>query len=217
MKLKRIILIGSVVLGSVLIISTALFAMDENSAKYFFTKEPFIHPKIIEDISTWVSDDGEQVVAINLLESMDTNRYFGDIKINGGNAPFVFYENTDQCEETNCPMGAPSFGYRLIGITSSDAYILFTESRGGGSGHFRNLLLVSLEKDKGLSYDKKNNVLRLDRRRLIIKKLAEIPLGDRYEGSITVKGNILHIGKDEYSKSSGFFKKDADIKVDIVR
>lgn len=217
MKLTRVSIVGGLVLSSALIISVALFAMDANSTKYFFENEPFIHPKIIEDISTWESDKGEQVVSINLLESMDTNRYFGDIKTSGKNTPFVFYEKTDECEKTNCSMGAPGFGYRLIGITSSDIYVLFTESSGGGSGRFRSLLLVSLEKDKGLSFDKKSNVFRLDRERLIVKKLSEIPLGDRYEGDISVKGNIIHVGKDEYAQTAGLFKHDSDLKIDIVR
>ena len=217
MKLKRASIVGGVVLSTVLIISASIFAMEANSTKYFFEKEPFIHPKIIEDISTWESDKGEQIVSINLHESMGTNRYFGDIKTSGKNTPFVFYEKTDECEKTNCSMGAPSFGYRLIGITSSDMYVLFTEWSGGGSGRFRSLLLVSIEKDKGLSYDKNSNVLRLDRERLIVKKLSEIPLGDRYEGDITVKGNTIHIGKDEYAHTAGLFKNDTDVKVDIVR
>jgi hypothetical protein len=95
--------------------------------------------------------------------------------------------------------------------------VLLTNFSGGGSGQFRNLLLVSLEKDKGLSYDKKNNALRLDRERWIIKKLDEIVLGDRYDGKITVKGNELRIGKDNFTGSGGEIKKDTTLKIEVVR
>src|SRR5512139_2310965 len=60
---------------------------------YSFDKAPFVHPKIIEDLSTLVSDRGEQVVGINLDESENTSRYFGDIQVNGKVQPFVFYED----------------------------------------------------------------------------------------------------------------------------
>jgi hypothetical protein len=209
-------LIGAVL--ALMIFSLAiLYASQEYHMRFFFDKEPFVHPKIIEDLCTWVSDEGEQVVAVNLLESMDTNRYFGDVKISGKDKPFIFYENTEECEKDPCPFGAPSFGYRLIGTTSSGIIVLFTEWSGGGSGRFRNLLLVSLEKDKGLSFNTSKNTLTLDRERCVLKRLGEIHLGDRYEGDITLEGDILRIGKDKYSPTSGIFKKDKKIVMKPIR
>lgn len=182
-----------------------LYAAQVSQTQYFFDKEPFVPPKIIEDLSPWVSDDGEQIIAVNLLESVTTNRYFGNIKTIGKDRPFVFYEK--DCESP-CTMGAPSFGYKLIGTTSSGITVLFAESSGGGTGKFRSVILLSLEKDKGLSFSASKSSLTLNRVRLIIKRLGEIPLGDRYEGDITLKGDILKIGKDQYSHTSGHFKKD---------
>lgn len=192
-------------------------AVKADGPGYFFDHKPFIQPKIIEDLSTWVSDTGEQVVAINLPGSMGTNRYFADIKTDGNARPFVYYEDTDACQDAQCPGGPPSFGYRLIGRTPSGIYVLFTESSGGGSGRFRNLLLVSLTKDKGLSFNKKTDVLRLDRARWLIRRLAEITLGDRYEGDIRVQGNEIHVGRDRYSHSAGFFPKDTTLKLELTR
>ena len=189
-------------------------ACNAGEPRVFLQKAPFVHPKIIEDLSAWVSDSGEQVVAINLAESENTNRYFGDIQINGTVRPFVFYENKDECKESGCPMGAPSFGYRAIGRTPAGVYVLFTEWSGGGTGRFRRILLVSLEKDRALTnYSSGTKVLRLDRERWVIRKLGEIVLGDRYEGEIVLRGNRLEIGKDEYAHSAGLFAKAVSIEL----
>jgi len=189
-------------------------ACNAGDSRVFLEKAPFVHPKIIEDLSAWVSDSGEQVVAINLDESENTNRYFGNIQVNGTVRPFVFYENKDECEESGCPMGAPSFGYRAVGRTPGGIYVLFTEWSGGGSGRFRRILLVSFERDRGLTnYASGTRVLRLDRQRWVIKRLGEIVLGDRYEGEIVLRGNRLVIGKDDYSHSAGLFTKTVSIEI----
>ena len=41
-------------------------------ATYSFKMAPFVHPKIINDLVGSLSDSGDQVVAINLLDSQDT-------------------------------------------------------------------------------------------------------------------------------------------------
>lgn len=196
------------------LMSFSPIACNADEPRVYLEKEPFVHPKIIEDLSTWVSDTGEQVVAINLDESESTNRYFGDIQVNGTVRPFVFYENIDDCEESGCPMGALSFGYRFIGRTSTGVYVLFTERSGGGSGRFRSILLVSLEKERGLTnFTGGSAMLRLNRERRLIKKLGEIALGDRYEGEVVLKGNRLEIGKDEYPHTAGLFTKPVLIEI----
>ena len=40
-------------------------ASPAKDAAYSFTKAPFINPKIINDLATAISDQGDQVVAIN--------------------------------------------------------------------------------------------------------------------------------------------------------
>ena len=217
MRVSRNIRTVAFIAGVAALVGGVLSGMEMNDTKFFFEKEPYIHPKIIEDLTTWLSDGGEQVVAINLLESMNTNRYSGDLKKRGKGSPYIFYERTEECQKSECLFGPPSFGYQFIGKSASGIYVLLTNFSGGGSGQFRNLLLVSLEKDKGLSYDEKNNVLRLDRERWIIKKLDEIVLGDRYDGKITVNGNELRIGKDNFTGSGGEIKKDTTLKIEVAR
>ena len=63
---------------------------------FSFGHAPFISPRIIQDLSAWISDHGDQIVAINVLESQDSNRYFGNVQVRKveGQPPFVFNEST---------------------------------------------------------------------------------------------------------------------------
>lgn len=191
------------------LLSIQVHAEDDNKYeyKYSFWKKLYIHPKIIQDLSTWLSDGGDQVVAINLSDSQNSNRYFGEIKVQNiaGEMPYIFVEGKKE-----------SFGYQYIGKTNSGIYILYTSDWGGGSGIFKSLMLVTIEKDLGISFDENKNSIQMNRQRIVIKKLGEIVLGDRYKGKLKVKGNTLLIGKDLgwFSDNS---KKDKIIKININR
>ena len=50
-------------------------------ATYSFKTAPFVHPKIINDLVGSLSDSGDHVVAISLLDSQGSNRYFGEIAV----------------------------------------------------------------------------------------------------------------------------------------
>ena len=51
----------------------------------------------------------------------------------------------------------------------------------------------------------KNNVIKHTTPRLLLKKLGEISLGDRWDGRISVDGNYLIMGKD-----TGWFANHPD-------
>jgi len=166
-----------------------------NDFQFSFAHEPYINPKIIQDFSTWISDTGDQVVAINVLESQDSNRYFGNVQVRktDGQNPFVFLETTAvENGETN----RQEFGYEYVGMTKSGIHVLYTSDSDGGSGVFKNLLLLAFEYDKGISCDLDKKTIQPARKRLLLKKLVEIPIGDRWDGKLKVEGNSIFIGKD---------------------
>ena len=161
-----------------------------------FSKAPVINPRIIQALSTWISDTGDQVVAINVLEAQNCNRYAGEFKaaeIKGHN-PWVYIQSTSiESGETNLT----TFGYRCIGQTDSGIYVLETSDSEGGSGSFRSLLLVKFEYDHSISCDWDKSVVQAGKNRLLIKKVGEIALGDRWDGAMSVKGNSILVGKDK--------------------
>lgn len=162
---------------------------------FSFTRAPFISPRIIQDLSAWVSDHGDQVVAINVLESQDSNRYFGDTLVRNieGQNPHIYAETaTVEDGETN----HTEFGYHFVGVTSSGIYVLMTSCWSGGSGCFRNLLLLTFENDEAIGCDWDKGEVRSTGKRLLIKKRGEIPLGDRWDGDLKVEWDSIFIGKD---------------------
>jgi len=92
-------------------------------------------------------------------------------------------------------------------MTKSGVYVLETSDSGGGSGVFRNILLLTFEDDDGIVCDwEKTVALHLNKRkRLLINKLGEIPLGDRWDGELKVEGDSIIVGKDRgwFSVSGG--------------
>lgn len=158
-----------------------------NHLKYSFFREELIHPKIIQDLQGNLADTGEQVVSINLLDSQDSNRYFGEIKIRSienTNSPYVY------CEDGN-----ENFGYNYIGTSSSGIHVLQTYEYGGGSGIFINLVFLVLETDESIKCDYDQNIFN-KRQRINLKTLGLLSLGDRYNGEITLNNGILKVGKD---------------------
>jgi hypothetical protein len=175
------------------------------SQEYFSYSGQPIHPKIIEDLTTWLSDGGDQVVSISLDDSQQCNRYFGDIKIKPieGENPYIFYR-----EEGSY------FGYQYLGNTDSGVNILGISESGGGSGIFKSLLFVKIEEDYGITFNDDTNVIKKDRKRILVKKLGSVILGDRYSGELKIEGNRLLIGKDTGDFANGS-ERNRIIEIDI--
>jgi hypothetical protein len=116
------------------------------------------------------------------------------------------------------------FGYQYVGKTDTGIHILLTSDWGGGSGVFRRLMFVVFEIDKGIVCDWEKLSIHSAEERLLIKKLGEIGLGDRWSGELRVDGNKLFVGKDEgwFTVSGGtgggwlsYNLKDRILSIDI--
>jgi len=161
---------------------------DLESARYSFINQDFINPKILGDLSGWLSDTGDQIVSINISESNQSNRYHGDVTV----------EETDSYPIVTSTTEDGRVSYKYIGRSFSGVHIVQTWSNSGGSGVFTNILLVTLSSDSalesnGLSYSKKS--------RYVIKLVGSLPLGDRYQGQVKYRFGILAISTCEGMKS----------------
>ncbi len=172
------------------------FKINADKPEQMFLQAPFLSPKIFQDLSTWISDTGDQVTSINLLDSQDSNRYFGDIKANtnSDDNPYVFIRADKKADGD---MNLQEFGYRYIGKTKSGIYVLETSDYSGGSGVFETLIFVTFEKDHGIAVDFKKKTIGQGKPRFLMKKVGEMILGDRCQpDEEKVQGNDLILGKD---------------------
>ena len=159
----------------------------------------------------WLSDTGDQVVAINLLDSQDSNRYFGDISVVPLTDPPVpswpwVYAFEGEPRPRLSHLKQKGHAYRYVGLTPSGLDVLHYRSSGGGSGLFNYLVFVRIEADYGVDYkrpagDGQRAVGPLVRQRELIRLVGKIPLGDRWLGTIEVVGNdVVARGRDVYER-----------------
>ena len=185
-------------------------------ATYSFKKTPFVHPKIINEFVGNFSNVGDQVVAINLVDSQDSNRYFGEITVtpqldpSEPSWPWV-YSIDGEKEAQKGPDGLwdrPSYAYRWVGSTKSQLDVLHVKISGGGSGIFNSVVFTRIEVDQGVDYplardvESRTEAARPEIRvRELLRFVGRIPLGDRWLGTIEVDGNDVVVrGRDLYER-----------------
>ena len=172
---------------------------------FFFGGNP-VHPKIIEDMITWISDSGDQTVAINLEDSQGSNKY-------------NFYEGLSaSIENKNLWVKIEHddgfFSYDFHGVSDNGIMVLGTAENGGGSGVFQYLMLFrikevavlelqhdTLEEDISWSpstdygYEilksKNSRISKSDKKRIYLEKVYKFLLGDRNYHSVSIDNNFL--------------------------
>jgi uncharacterized protein len=159
---------------------------------FSFEKPPYINPRIVEALTTWESDHGDQIVAINLTDSQKSNRFFGDtlVKKTPKGSYVHFQRKTKRSKENE-----GEFGYIYLGRTSSGTHVLCTYNSGGGSGVFESILFVTFESD--LAIDTDGDGLKKKRPRLLVKAVGSYFLGDRTGSTVNLKGDDLVISEPE--------------------
>ena len=172
---------------------------------FFFGGNP-VHPKIIEDMITWISDSGDQTVAINLEDSQGSNKYnFYE----GLSASIVNKNLWVKIEHED-----GFFSYDFHGVSDNGIMVLGTAEYGGGSGVFQQLMLFrikevavlelqhdTLEEDISWSpstdygYEilksKNSRISKSDKKIIYLEKVYKFLLGDRNYHSVSIDNNFL--------------------------
>ena len=155
--------------------------------KHFFYKKDPIHPGILNTLSTSLADSGDIIIAINLTNAVGSNQYCCEeftTELNDGRASV----------RIDYPDGNGFFIYSYLGATDNGAMVTQILSSGGGSGIFSDLLITKVKKRLGANFNFENSpYLVFDKQQIILEKLLSVPLGDRQETSITIKGNSVTI------------------------
>ncbi len=181
--------------------------------KWSFIRPEFVHPLIIKELLPWLSDIGEQVVAVNILDSQDSNRFHGKYGV-------VTRADGSTWVEWSAEDGRSSFAYRYLGTSPSGIHMLQCADWGGGTGVFQDIILVAFETDDAVferSHEVGEDALQFSyekRERIILKTLGSITLGDRYTGAIQYAGGYLRVGPDERWKRMGPRAEGQLIKVE---
>ena len=163
------------------------------AAGYSFTQGPFVDPRILDEMTTWMSDLGDLVVEVGLAGS-DPEDEIEVLEV-AGNCPFVRHVERDVSGDYS-----GSFGYRYVGMTRSGVQVLKIARDGGGSATWTSLLFVAVELRHGIGRREERedgSVIRADRERIVVRKLGRLATGDRWSGELRVRGNEVFVGKDQ--------------------
>lgn len=179
-------------------------------ASFKFNEPPYLSPLLIRELQTSIADfpDHAQVVALDVAECQDSNRFFGEVKVRvekDGESPIVYGEH--EIEGTN---QNEYFSYQWLGATSKGIHVLLTKDSGGGTMVDTGIMLVEFAEDAAYSHT--NGKLERNRGRILIRRVGEFPLGDRYSGVVRMIGDELHISKDAGSHAN-LVKEDVVIEV----
>lgn len=169
----------------------------EPLGKTSLTNEPFVHPRLVEELVTPVSDGGDQIVSLDIDSSEGSDRFCCD------EADGTSYLRVTEGAYDNQYHG---FFYRTVGRTDSGVYVIHTGSHDGGSGSWHDLIFVVIENDPGFKVDLEAGTAELTRPRRVMRKLGQTFLGDRWKGQLKIDGNTLYIGKDH-----GWFSDEPDM------
>ena len=166
-----------------------------------FSGQP-LHPLIVQEFITWLSDTGDHIISINLRDAFNSNRYCCDDSFSvelsekrtlvrtDFTKDYETYNN-DYISQEEC-VGSCTLTYAHLGTTDNGAIVIQVWERSGGSGVFSTLLFTKVKKRMGANFDYANpSNLAFDKQQIVLEKLFSISLGDRQETSISVNGNFV--------------------------
>ena len=160
-------------------------ALECARARFYFAGAP-IHPLILRDLLALSSDRGDQIVAVNLGDSWNSNRYCcrGD---------FAFREEDGVLQATldflpDCE-DACQFAYSRLGADDDGAQVIVVRERTGGTGVFASLLILRFRvQELGLAADATGENHRVGGTRVLLEKIGEIPLGEGVRAVVHLSG-----------------------------
>lgn len=170
--------------------------------RYSFTRDEYVNPRIVQELTGWISDSAASVTQIDLVEANRSNRFYASPVIRRIRGRDWVFANSDS--------DGPFFAYRYIGSSPSGIHMLECMENTGGRSIFYTLILLTLTSDK--SIDPRGNGTQM-RERVMLKTLGSIVLGDRYDGEITYDGRALRIGADQSMMKHGRRLKEEIIPV----
>jgi hypothetical protein len=149
--------------------------IDEVRDSFTLNGKP-IPPEIFRDFGDGdLADSGSIWVTVDVKAAIGSNLYFDDIKQNGS---WINQKKATSNEET---------GYTHFGTTENRLLVVLSAFSGGGSGNFIFLHILDVAAAPAFDFDGKIY------ERINLTNLRSIPLGDRWDGEISIEKNTITI------------------------
>lgn len=148
--------------------------------KTFTLRGKPIPPEIFRDFGDGnLADSGAIWTSVDLDAAVGSNQYFNAIRQNGG-----WVTQGRAAAKGN---EAEESAYRYIGAAKSGLLIAVATWNGGGSGVFTFLHVLDLAPTRAFDDEGKPYT------RITLTNLRSVPLGDRWDGEVTISGDDIRI------------------------
>ena len=176
---RTVIALAILVLGS----GQALAAdprLDEVRAHFTISHKP-VPPEALGDLGADdLADPGHSLrVTVDLLRAIGADGYPDKIEV--GEKGWISQAKT----AAGGQQPAEAVGYKFVGATRSGLLVTLSSFWGGGSGRFYTLQI--LDAGIGHAFDADGKLYE----RLTLTAIRNISLGDRWQGSVTIRGDAL--------------------------
>ncbi|MGD0186568.1 MAG: hypothetical protein ABSC25_15135 [Roseiarcus sp.] len=154
--------------------------LDELRRAFTLQGKP-VPPEVFRDFGDGdLGDSGPILVTVDVKAAIGSELYGDEIKQNG-----------DWIVQTrpapNTLNGAEETAYEFRGRTRNGLLVVLASYSGGGSGVFYALHILDASADRAFDHDGKVY------QRIDLTVLRSVPLGDRWQGDVTISGDIVHI------------------------
>ena len=159
--------------------------------RFYFAGAP-VHPLIVRDLLALSSDLGDQIVAVNLNDSWDSNRYCCrgdfDFEDEDGTLRATLSDGIPECED-GCRIS-----YARLGADDDGAQVLIVRQRTGGSGVFSSLLILRFRtQNLGLVPHPDGENYHVGGTRVLLEKIGEIPMGEGARAAVRLSGVTVEV------------------------
>jgi len=156
-------------------------ALLEANTHFTYKSKP-IHPGLVEEFNTWLSDNCNPItISVDVAAADDTNEY-SDSDI----------ESTPNGYVSNQKESGEYFRYKWLGRLNNGLHVLEVAEGGGGSGEFKSLFFIKFDEGVGITPEGKQYD------RLLMTIVRGVTLGDRDSGEISVSPDKVILGKSQY-------------------
>ncbi len=154
--------------------------LDELRRSFTLDGKP-IPPEVLRDLGAGdLGDSGPILVTVDVKAAIGSERYGDPIKQESG----WVVQTHPAAGSLN---GNEETGYGFRGHTRNGLLVVLVSYSGGGSGVFYSLDILDASADRAFDSDGKVY------RRIDLTVLRSVPLGDRWEGDVTISGDAVRI------------------------
>ncbi|MGH7213742.1 MAG: hypothetical protein ACREIT_03125 [Tepidisphaeraceae bacterium] len=157
--------------------------------RFEFRGQP-IHPACVMQLGTELSDGLPIIAAVDVEGCTESDQHPAAIAVR------------DEWVRIDLKDGG-RFTYRHLGVSSGGTHVLHTQSSGGGTGIFEDLLLVRFQQDRVRQQTKWRD-------RLLMTSVGSFILGDRDDGEIRFEQTQVRVGRSRYREQDTVIPLDEE-------